>query len=257
MHDNDDQILPVHPVYCTALAVLEGVPVWPQCGAADDDDDGPEIDLEKPAGTGKAAAPKLDILDDDDEDEAEEEGTASEEEEEWKPPTKEEWAATQKALTDANAEAKNKRLALRDLKRQQTKAEAAPVAGTDAAARAEALAEAEKRLKPIAIAAEAKAALIGGGFQNPTKERLRKIIGRMDMDEIEIDDDGEVVGLEDQIDQLKEDFPELFTAPVTATTTVPPKIRPPKISTANKPPAKPEYKTTGERLAARITAGEE
>jgi hypothetical protein len=32
----------------------------------------------------------------------------------------------------------------------------------------------------------------------------------IDLDEVDVDDDGDVVGLDDQVDSIKEDYPELF-----------------------------------------------
>jgi hypothetical protein len=52
----------------------------------------------------------------------------------------------------------------------------------------------------------AKLALKEAGLQG-TPDKLLKLI---DTDDIEVDEDGEVDGLTEQIDELKKDFPELF-----------------------------------------------
>lgn len=51
---------------------------------------------------------------------------------------------------------------------------------------------------------KATAVLNANGASNP---RIAKML---DFDKIDVDDDGNVVGVEEQLDSLKEDFPELF-----------------------------------------------
>lgn len=70
--------------------------------------------------------------------------------------------------------------------------------------------EAEERVaekyKGIVVRSEAKAAFVEAGL----KGSPAKLIKLIDLDEVEVDDDGDVVGLEDQIKQIKKEFPELF-----------------------------------------------
>lgn len=259
----DDTIyLPDHPVWGTALAVLDGEPVWPQLGGADDDEDGDEIDLENPGG-GK----RRDALDDepDDEDESGKDDEAEDEPDEDEAPKKAAKKPAPKERTAADFERLEKALeSERTLRRKRDatiagyrkKEREATNAGNDAAAeQARQAAEAEAaKYKPVAIRAAAKAALLEAKFQNPTDERVKKMIKRLDLDDIDVDEDGDVIGLEAQIDQLVEDFPELFTAP--AETTAPTKVKPPKLTTADKKPAETTYKTTGDRIAARVLGGQ-
>jgi hypothetical protein len=265
MHDNDDQNLPVHPVYGPALAVLDGVPVWLQCGAADDDDDGAEIDLTAADGKPAAVKKQSDILDDepDEDDEPEDESDKDDKAPPAKKPagqapahTAEDFERLEKALTAERAMRKKRESMIAEFRKAER---AAATSGDDAAAQQvrDAADAAAAKYKPVAIRSAAKAALLEANFQNPTDERIKKMIKRLDIDDIDVDDDGDIIGLEGQIESLVDDFPELFTAPTAAAPTVPAKVKPPKISTANKPPAKVEYATTGERLAAKITAGEE
>jgi len=74
-----------------------------------------------------------------------------------------------------------------------------------AAARAEARAEADARI----VKAEARGALASAGV---AKERVARAVGLLDLKSIDVDDEGEIDGLDDAIDALKKDWPELFPA---------------------------------------------
>ena len=74
-----------------------------------------------------------------------------------------------------------------------------------AAAKAEARAEADARI----VKAEARGALASAGV---AKERVARAVGLLDLKGIDVDDDGEIDGLDDAIDALKKDWPELFPA---------------------------------------------
>lgn len=65
--------------------------------------------------------------------------------------------------------------------------------------------------KTLATRKAVDTALKDAGIAPGTK--LEKLVGLLDLSEIDIDEDGEFVGLDDQIDDLKESFPSLF-APV-------------------------------------------
>lgn len=60
--------------------------------------------------------------------------------------------------------------------------------------------------KPLYVKQAAKAALLDAGLQGKP-ERLLKLL---DMDEIEVDEDGDLDGLDDQIADLKKDYPDFF-----------------------------------------------
>lgn len=260
MQDENKIYLPEHPVWGTALAVLDGEPVWPQLGAADDDDDGDEIDLENPGKGGE----RRDVLDDepDEDDETEENPDGDESDTASKKPaakpeqkarTPEDFEKLEKALAAERALRKKRDATLADIRKKER---AAAAAGDDDAAEQarKASEEAAAKYKPVAIRAAAKAALLEANFQNPTDERIKKMIGRMDIDDIDVDEDGDIIGLDAQIEQLTEDFPESFTTPPT--TTAPTKVKPPKLTTADKKPAETTYKSTGERIAARVLGGQ-
>jgi hypothetical protein len=68
---------------------------------------------------------------------------------------------------------------------------------------------------PVVIKHAATSALRDAGFDFPDDKdaraaKLRRALKLMDVEDVEIDDDGEVLGLEDAIDELKAEFPELF-----------------------------------------------
>jgi hypothetical protein len=135
----------------------------------------------------------------DKDDEKSDDDDSEDDEEEPKLPTAEEWKKTQEALTKANAEAKKHRLALRAAKKTAASSEDTE----DAAAKAEAAAAA--KWKPKVVNSAAVAALAEAGARNP--ERLVKLV---EHDDLDVDDDGTVSGLDDEVDRLKEDYPELF-----------------------------------------------
>lgn len=86
--------------------------------------------------------------------------------------------------------------------------------------------------------------------------RLSSLMKLVDLDDVDIDDDGEITGLTEQIGQIKQDFPELFKrerrqAPASAAE----KPAPSKVDAADKkaPPAEP--KGWAERLASQALRG--
>lgn len=68
---------------------------------------------------------------------------------------------------------------------------------------------------PIVIRHAATAALRDAGFEFPEDKdaraaKLKRALKLMDTEDVEVDDDGDVIGLDDAIDELKAEFPELF-----------------------------------------------
>jgi hypothetical protein len=128
--------------------------------------------------------------------EEEESEENEEEQEEWTPPTKEEVQKLQNALKKANANNKRWREKALSKKSEET---------SDDDAEDKIAAKAAELAKPRIIKSEAKSALIEAGGTN-----LKGLIRLLDTDQLEVDDDGDVEGLEDEIDRLKEDYPEMF-----------------------------------------------
>jgi len=251
--------LPTHPLTGdTAVAVIGGRPIYPLLGGAEDEDEdeGDTIDFDK-GGKGEKPA--------DDEDDDEGKKSDEDEDEEWTPPTKEEWEKTRKALADANGEAKTYRLKLRETRQAaRAKAEEKQPGATDkvdkkevAEAVAEAVAAAEKKLKPGLVRSTAVAGLIKLGLDPETPDpKLTKLLKTLDLDDIDVEDDGTIQGLDDQLAEIKDDFPELFERKPAADDK--PRRKPaPRILPAGRKPAGETKKamTSGERHAARLTKG--
>jgi Phage minor structural protein GP20 len=73
-------------------------------------------------------------------------------------------------------------------------------------AKEQASAEAEERVKLPLVRALASAELRAANVQGPTA----RLVGLLDLSKVTLDDDGDAVGLTDQIDALREEFPNLF-----------------------------------------------
>lgn len=117
-----------------------------------------------------------------------------------------------------------------------------------AAEKAAADAAAEK-FRGMVVGSAARAALISEGVPKESVNRLTKLL---DLDEIEVDDDGQVTGgLDEQLAALKEELPQLFKAAEQE----PPKPRrrpAPKITQAEQPAAETRPLSSAERMAAGI-----
>ena len=84
-----------------------------------------------------------------------------------------------------------------------------------------------------------RAALAEAGFATP--DRLRKLV---DWDAVSVDDEGDLLGVEAEVDRIKGDYPELLPQDKPK-----PKARP---TGAPKPAAVEKPKSTAEIHAARI-----
>lgn len=263
--------LPVDPVTgLSAIGLVAGRLVWPVWGAADDDDDDVGMDLEGGKGGKKKPAGAADDADEDETDDAD----TADDDAEWKPPTQEEWEAAkaekekmQAALDKAKDEAKTRREALQKARRDnRTATQKAQASGdkddqdaADATAQAEATAMA--KFKPVAVRSAAVAALLKAKFQNPTEARLTRMVRRLDMDDLDVDmESGEIDGLDEQIADLVDEFPELFTEAAAEDDTKDrdrdrPGRRAGRIAGADKKNTRPEPKTTGEKHAQRLMGG--
>ncbi|MFB7244637.1 phage scaffolding protein [Streptomyces populi] len=152
----------------------------------------------------------------------------------FKPPSKDEWARTQAALKKANEDAKRHRLRNKELEDK--------VRGDETEhekALREAREEGERRFREPMKKSGVRAALAEAGFTAP--DRLMKLI---DWDSITVDDDGELIGAEAEVNRVKADYPELLPQDKPK-----PKVRP---TGAPKPAAVEKPKSTAEQHAARI-----
>ena len=212
--------------------LASGAPVWPVRGGEGgdgDDDDGDEGTIDTGAGGDGDGGDEGDEGDDDGKG-----GKA------YKAPTETEWRRTQAALTKANADAKRHRLKARELAKpadDDAKAEAARV-------------EAEKRYKPAAVRSAAKAAFLEAGLNDASPERVKKLLRMVDLDDVDVDGDGDVTGLDEQIESVKDDYPELFRPAEQ------PRKRATKLDAANRQTGGTDRpSSTGEKIAAALFAG--
>lgn len=221
-------------------------------GSGEDDDDDMGIDVSA-----------------DDTDEPDDDADEVDEEPEDKPkpkppvakgPTDADLKRVQGALEKERAAAKAARVRTRELEAELRAAKkAAEPKGDDdevvVRAVEAARAELEGRFKPMIVNKEARLALVAAGLSPDTSNaRMTKLLKMIDLSDIDVDEDGEVSGLDDQIDQIKETLPELFRKPEPEPAPAP-KVRAPKLDAANKPAAQPQPRTTGEIHAAAILGG--
>ncbi|MEV8033901.1 phage scaffolding protein [Streptomyces sp. NPDC086182] len=152
----------------------------------------------------------------------------------YEPPSKSEWARTQAALKKANEDAKRHRLRNKELEDKARGDET-----EHEKALREAREEGERRFREPMKKSGVRAALAEAGFTAP--DRLMKLI---DWDAITVDDDGELIGAEAEVDRVKSDYPELLPQDKPK-----PKVRPtgaPRQAAIEKP------KSTAEQHAARL-----
>jgi hypothetical protein len=172
------------------------------------------------------------MADDDKSDKDREDTEHDEEEDDFTPPDKEQWERTTTSLKKANDEAKKWRLRAtgkdekwevpgwqrleietgddkdKDGKPQPPKVDVAKE-------RREAEEAALAKIKPGLVSAAARDALRDAGLLVPaSKDKAEHAIKRalrlIDLSEVEVDEDGSVSGVEDQVRAVKRDYPELF-----------------------------------------------
>lgn len=115
-------------------------------------------------------------------------------------------------LKKANGEAAARRSELKKLTAEIERLREANATAEEKAllqAKKDAATEAEAKLRPAVVRAAARAALGSAGCTDPDVQRT--LLRLLDTSRVELDDDGEVVdGLDDQLDDLKAQFPEKF-----------------------------------------------
>lgn len=148
-----------------------------------------------------------DDVDNDNDNDNEEVESSEEQGAEWAPPSKDEWEKVLKAKDRYKDEAKQRRLRIQELESKKSSGESGE-SDEDAINRARLEGEngATARYRGIIGKQAAKAAFLAAGLKGKPDGLLKLI----DFEELEIDEDGEVTGLEDQVSQLKSDYPELF-----------------------------------------------
>jgi hypothetical protein len=236
----------------------DGRPIHLLAGGSGEDEDDTGLDLGADDGEEDAEEEPDEV--EADETEAEEEKPKPKPKPQPKPaakgPTEADLTRVTGALEKERAAAKTARATVRELQAElrAAKKAAEPKTGDDDAvvkAVEEARAEEAAKFKPIVVTKAARAALLEAGLATDTpSDKVKKMLRLIDFDDIDFDEDGEVSGLEDQIDQIKTDFPELFRKPEPEKPE--PKPRAPKIDAADRKNVQPQPKTTGEKHAAAI-----
>ncbi|WP_406170326.1 phage scaffolding protein [Streptomyces canus] len=169
----------------------------------DDPDPGGDVDVDEEPEPDAAPKPKPPAARQDPEPEPEGEYT---------PPSREEWERVRRTMAARKREKLDVQRQLNELrdkyKEQETEAEKAV---------REAEEKAEARYKPIAVRKAVRAALIEAGAttsaegdKEKAEARIARLMKLVDVGDLSIDDDGEVLGVDEQIDALRADYPELF-----------------------------------------------
>lgn len=126
---------------------------------------------------------------------------------EWTAPSKEEWDRVIKAKDRYKTEAKTRREKLEELQKNVPNSDTAnDTEQVVARARLEGENGATARYRAIIGKQAAKAAFLEAGLTGKPDGLLKLI----DFDDLEINEDGDVDGLDDQVTQIKGDYPELF-----------------------------------------------
>lgn len=211
--------MPRHPVTgLPAVGVLaSGRVVWPVLGAAPDDAD----DADETGDDGGTDDQGSDDQDDrrDDDTQDDDAGTGDDKaKDEGKAKRKDEGSlgkdvVSRSELRKAIAERQKAKKELRDVRQENEELKQANEGAEEKAAREArkaAAEEVEAKYKPLVVRTTARAAMLEAGIQPAKADKAIKLLN---MDDLEIDDDGEVTGLTAQIDELKDEWPELFAAP--------------------------------------------
>lgn len=190
----------VHPrTGLQAIGFLkDGSPIWPVVGGA--------IDVEP-----------------EDDGEPNDERSDGDGDDEWTPPTREEFEELLRSKRSANKEAMERRRYLeahgidwktgerRERERDRDTDDDAKTspAKTESARRSaeRAAAKVEMRYKPAIARLAVKGALTDAGWTGKDTSMVMKLI---DLDDIAVDDDGEVTGITDQIEAIRAEFPSWF-----------------------------------------------
>ena len=193
----------------------DGRPIWLVQGAQDADDAGGDT-----GDTGGSASSDSDAGGDtgDAGDDASDAGDSGEPEGGDKPAGDEPAATKQPPPAETDLDRVKKALAAERANRKKLEKDMAALRRQNASAEERALIEAretaaterEAQVKPPLLRALAAAELRAAGVQGNGATRL---VGLLDLEQIDLDDDGAPVGLDEQIAGLKEEFPNLFAAP--------------------------------------------
>lgn len=191
---NDTPALPVHPFTgLRAVGVLpSGKVVWPVLGGSGEGDDAPVEEAEdEPVEQDTDDAADADETGDD-------EGKDTKPADE-KPVSRSELAKVIAARDAAKKQLRDLRREVDDLKRKNETADETAVREAEERAAQ----KTEAKYKPISVSL----ALLESGVK---QGRVKGALKLLNLDEIDVDEDGEVTGLDSQVKSLREEWPELF-----------------------------------------------
>ncbi|MFJ4926850.1 phage scaffolding protein [Streptomyces sp. NPDC088736] len=210
----------------------DGRPIHVIAGGAEDDE--PDIEVPDEAEPESVDEPEPEAEAEPEPDDTPKPKPPAKKADEYKAPSQSEWARTQAALKKANDDAKRHRLRNKELEDKARGDET-----EHEKALREAREEGEKKYREPMKKSGVRAALAEAGFASP--DRLMKLI---DWDAISVDDDGDLIGAEAEVDRVKSEYPELLPQAAPKL-----KARPtgaPKSAAVDKP------KSTAEQHANRI-----
>lgn len=194
MDDTMMNTLPVHPF--TGLTAIGQLPsgrwVWPVLGGSGEGDDTPEEQADEET-TEQETDDSADA-DETGEDDGKQDKPADE-----KPVSRSELAKVIAARDAAKKQLRDLRREVDDLKRKNETADETAVREAEERATQ----KTEAKYKPISV----RLALLESGVK---KGRVKGALKLLNLDEIDVDEDGEVTGLDSQVKSLQEDWPELF-----------------------------------------------
>lgn len=124
---------------------------------------------------------------------------------EWTPPGKRDWDNLHLALKKARQDAR--------AAKRQAKAETDPDAPKPEDIERAAIEKADAKYKPVLVRQAARAAFAEAGLLAPkgkTDAALSRVMRLLDHDDLDVDENGDISGLDDQISEIKAEFPELF-----------------------------------------------
>lgn len=181
----------------------------------------------------------------DDEDEREDEDDDSEE---VKPPVKADGKPYTQADIDALQTALRKsRKDARTARRGGPAADKGKDDGEDPEkARVDAESAAEAKWKPTVVRTAARAAFAEAGLVLPKGKAdatMARALRLLDVDDLEINEDGDVEGLEEQIEEIKLDFPDLFATQ---------QRKPGRVEAADRGSGGGKTKTTADLIAGQL-----
>ncbi len=191
----NDPALPVHPFTgLTAVGVLpSGKVVWPVLGGSGegDDDPGEQADEQDPEQETDDSADADETGDDD--------GKDTKDKGDEKPVSRSELAKVIAARDSAKKQLRDLRREVDDLKRKNESADETAVREAEERATQ----KIEAKYKPISV----RLALLESGVK---QGRVKGALRLLNLDEVEVDEDGAVAGLDSQVESLRKDWPELF-----------------------------------------------